>query len=373
VADDKSASLGDLRKRAYATYLLTRRGMVTTPIVAGLRETLDARYPKLWKSDVTAGYLAAVYRLQRQEREAAPLIEGLAGQIGTASGQRFAFYYDDTVRDAQVLYLLSRHFPEHARALKAQALQALVAPLGRGQYNTLSAALLTLAFDAYATSVPANVLDKFAAAETAASGKSTALELKGQLILRGRYAGDSKQLHLVNDTGLAGFFAVTNAGFDRSPPAGELRQGIEILREYLDAQGQPVTTVHTGDEISVRLRLRAIDANFIGNVAVTDLLPGGFEPVLQSPADAEAPSPRPFFNRLGNGGTWRLEYADVREDRVVLYGALSKDLAEYRYQIRATNAGTFLVPPSYAESMYDRTLRARASASRVIVQRPAKN
>jgi hypothetical protein len=48
---------------------------------------------------------------------------------------------------------------------------------------------------------------------------------------------------------------------------------------------------------------------------------------------------------------------------------LSKDLAEYRYRIRATNAGTFLVPPSYAESMYDRTLRARAGASRVIVQR----
>jgi len=54
---------------------------------------------------------------------------------------------------------------------------------------------------------------------------------------------------------------------------------------------------------------------------------------------------------------------------VVLYGGLSKDLAEYRYRIRATNAGTFLVPPSYAESMYDRTLRARAGSSRVIVQR----
>jgi uncharacterized protein YfaS (alpha-2-macroglobulin family) len=59
----------------------------------------------------------------------------------------------------------------------------------------------------------------------------------------------------------------------------------------------------------------------------------------------------------------------VREDRVVLYGDLSKGLAEYRYRIRATNAGTFLVPPSYAESMYDRSLRARASAGRVTVQR----
>jgi alpha-2-macroglobulin len=364
IPDDGSAGLPGLRNRAYATYLLTRQGMVTTPIVAGLRETLDARYPKIWKADVTAAYLAAIYQQQRQEREAASLIAAMADQIGAPSGQRFAFYYGDTVRDAEVLYLLSRHFPERVRALKAQALQGLVAPLGRGEYNTLSSALLVLAFDAYASSVPINGLDKFSGSESAAVGKSTALDLKGKLILRARYDGDSRQLHLINDTGLAGFFAVTNAGFDRSPPTGELHQGIEIQREYLDAQGQPVGSVHSGEEITVRLRMRAIDADYIGNVAVTDLLPGGFEPVLQSEsADA---------GRSG-GATWRPEFADVREDRVVLYGGVSKELTEYRYQIRATNAGTFLVPPTYAESMYDRALRARAGAGRVTVLQPVKH
>jgi alpha-2-macroglobulin len=382
VPDDDAARLPGLRNRAYATYLLTREGMVTTPIVAGLRETLDARYPKMWKSDVTAAYLAAVYRLQRQEREAAALIQPMAEQIGALSGRRFAFYYGDTVRDAQVLYLLSRHFPERAHALRAQALQAMVAPLGRGEYNTLSSALLVLAFDAYASSVPSNGLDKFSGLESASSGNSTALNFQGKLILRSRYGADTKQLHLINDTGLAGFFAVTNAGFDRSPPLGELHQGIEILREYLDAQGQPVTSMHSGEEITVRLRMRAIDMDYIANVAVIDLLPGGFEPVLQSaPAadgggetvGAEAVPAGSSFSRLGSGGTWRPEFADVREDRVVLYGGFSKDLAEYRYQIRATNAGTFLVPPSYAESMYDRSLRARAGASRVTVQQPVKH
>jgi uncharacterized protein YfaS (alpha-2-macroglobulin family) len=387
VPDNGSAGLPGLRNRAYATYLLTRQGMVTTPIVASLRETLDARYPGVWKADVTAAYLAAVYRLQRQEREAAALIGPVAAQVGIPSGQHFAFYYGDTVRDAEVLYLVSRHFPERARALKPQALQALVAPLGRGEYNTLSSALLILAFDAYATSAPLNGLDKFTGAEVAANGKKIPLEFKGQLILRSHYEGDSKQLHLVNDTGLAGFFAVTNAGFDRSPPAGELHQGIEIQRDYLDAQGQTVTMVRSGEEVTVRLRMRAIDADYLANVAVTDLLPGGFEPVLQSTAsganreemsaeaqassaEGDAPPAGASLDRLGYGGTWRPEFADVREDRIVLYGALSKDLAEYRYRVRATNAGTFLVPPSYAESMYDRTLRARAGPSRVTVQRP---
>ena len=77
-----------------------------------------------------------------------------------------------------------------------------------------------------------------------------------------------------------------------------------------------------------------------------------------------------WFNRLGDGGSWRPEFADVREDRVVLYGGLSKDLAEYQYRIRATNAGTFTVSPTYVESMYDRSLRARSVSSRVTVKRP---
>ncbi|MGO8972603.1 MAG: alpha-2-macroglobulin [Steroidobacteraceae bacterium] len=373
VPDEGSAGLQDLRNRAYATYLLTRQGMVTTPIVASLRETLDARYRESWKADVTAAYLAAVYRLQRQDREADSLIERVAAQIGAQSGKRFAFYYDDSVRDAEVLYLLSRHFPERARALEPQVLQALVTPLGRGQYNTLSAAMLVLAFDAYAANAPLNGIDKFTGKQVTANGKKSPLDFAGHLMLRGPYDADSAQLQLVNGTGLAGFYAVTNAGFDRNPPTGELRQGIEILREYVDAQGQPITTVRSGEEITVRLRMRAIDPDTIANVAVTDLLPGGFEPVLQSaadPADAEAPSAGSSFDRLGRGGSWRPQFIDVREDRVVLYGGLSKDMAEYRYRIRATNAGTYQVPPSYAESMYDRTLRARTSPSRVTIRWP---
>jgi alpha-2-macroglobulin len=378
-ADNEPAGIAALRNRAYATYLLTRQGMVTTPIVASLRETLEARYPKIWKSDVTAAYLAAAYLLQKQDREAAALVESMASQIGTPSGRRFDYYYGDTVRDAQVLYLLSRHFPERARALQPQALQRLVAPLGRGEYNTLSSALLVLAFDAYAGNGAPTGLDKFSGTQVAAGDKRSTLDLKGQLILKGSYEGDSQQLHLINDTALTGFFAVTNTGFDLKPPAGELHQGIEILREYLDAQGQPVTAVRSGDEVVVRLRMRATDLEYIANVAVTDLLPGGFEPVLQSQpaaesqaasAESQAPTRGAWFNRLGDGGSWRPEFADVREDRVVLYGGLSKDLAEYQYRIRATNAGTFTVPPSYVESMYDRSLRARSVSSRVTVKRP---
>jgi uncharacterized protein YfaS (alpha-2-macroglobulin family) len=335
---------------------------------------LDARYPHEWKNDLTAAFIASVYQLQKQDREAAALIEISAAQISKAGAPRFSGYYDDTARDARVLYLLARHFPSRARALEPRALQALVTPLSRGEYNTLSSALLTLAFDAYATHVAGTGLDDFAATESAGS-KEVPLKLHGHLILRGTYAGDSKKLHISNDTGLTGFFTVTNAGFDRSAPRDVTHEGMEILREYLDAEGQPVKSVKMGDEITVRLRMRATELSYIPNVALTDLLPGGFEPVLRSAPAADsgasgrlAAAPPP--DRFGNGGDWRPEFADVRDDRIVLYGTLTKNLAEYSYRIRATNAGTFFVPPSYAESMYDRKLRARTAAGSITVKPP---
>ena len=363
---DEGSGLWGLRNRAYAAYLLTRRGAVVTPILASLRETLDARYPKAWRGDAAAAYLAAAYQLQKQEREAGALIDPLAAALSRGDAVRAGPYgnFDDSAHDAQVLYLVSRHFPARARALPPEALQALLAPLSRGDYNTLSSAYLALALDAYAASLP-GAPGKFTATETRsgpAGGpnpkpgeRESPLDLSGHMILRATYGGSARRLHVDNATGMTGFYAVTNAGFDTAPPQTALSQGIEILREYLDAEGRPVTSVKTGDEITVRLRLRSIDAPHIPDVAVTDMLPGGFEPVLQ-----QAPT-----------AGWRPDFVDVREDRVVMYESLSKDLSEFTYRIRATNAGAFLVPPGYAESMYDRKLRARTLPGRITVAQPA--
>lgn len=58
--------------------------------------------------------------------------------------------------------------------------------------------------------------------------------------------------------------------------------------------------------------------------------------------------------------TWHPDYADIREDRVVIYGTATPDVREFVYRIKASNAGKFIVPAAYAESMYDRTVQARS-------------
>jgi uncharacterized protein YfaS (alpha-2-macroglobulin family) len=154
----------------------------------------------------------------------------------------------------------------------------------------------------------------------------------------------------------------------------ELKSGMEIIREYVDTEGKPVTSVKVGQELIVRLKFRTIGRDMVPNVALVDLLPGGFEPVL-NPVDAPNVQPAKkggFVNRLGNVGGWNVEYADVREERVVLYGTVNAAVSEYRYRIRATNVGTFVVPPAYGESLYERDVQARSMPGKIVVERAGK-
>jgi uncharacterized protein YfaS (alpha-2-macroglobulin family) len=64
------------------------------------------------------------------------------------------------------------------------------------------------------------------------------------------------------------------------------------------------------------------------------------------------------------------DYADLREDRVVLYGQATDQVQEFSYRIKSTTAGSFVVPASYGESMYDPSVQARSSAGHLTVDSP---
>jgi len=153
----------------------------------------------------------------------------------------------------------------------------------------------------------------------------------------------------------------------------------------------------------VHLRFRAIDRQFIHDAALVDLLPGGFEVVLEpktettrevysnrnnlseehgegEEGDGESEGEYTARGRTDTGsdwssplGTshsgWQPDYADVREDRVVIYGSVGSDAQEFVYRIRATNAGTFVVPPAFGESMYERDVQARSLSDKLTVEK----
>jgi hypothetical protein len=55
---------------------------------------------------------------------------------------------------------------------------------------------------------------------------------------------------------------------------------------------------------------------------------------------------------------------------VVLYGGANATAQEFVYRIKATNIGSFSVPPPFAESMYDPAVRARGVGAQLNVTKP---
>jgi len=60
----------------------------------------------------------------------------------------------------------------------------------------------------------------------------------------------------------------------------------------------------------------------------------------------------------------------VRDDRLVLYGAIGRNAATFVYRARATNAGVFQSPPAFVEGMYDRTIIGRGLAGKLEIVKP---
>jgi uncharacterized protein YfaS (alpha-2-macroglobulin family) len=59
----------------------------------------------------------------------------------------------------------------------------------------------------------------------------------------------------------------------------------------------------------------------------------------------------------------------MREDRVVFYVNANREVQQIVYRIKATNVGTYTVPPAYGEAMYDRSVVARSASGRLTVSR----
>jgi len=158
------------------------------------------------------------------------------------------------------------------------------------------------------------------------------------------------------DGTLPAYYAVNESGFDRNPPAADTNSGLEVIHEFLDAKGNVVTKVKEGEEFLVRLRLRATNRTRVSQIALVDILPGGVEPTLD--------------RQPGPGSTWRPEYADFRDDRVIFYGDATKDAATWVYKVRATNTGAFQSPPAFAEAMYNHQITGMSQASKLEIVKP---
>jgi uncharacterized protein YfaS (alpha-2-macroglobulin family) len=379
-ASTPAGTLADGRLRAYAVYLLVRQGIKPAAALSNVEQELTRRYPQAWPTDLAAAYLASSYRLMQRTADADRIVAKVPWATQkTDIGEEI--YYDPLVHDAQLLYLLARHFPTRLGATPPAALETISPTVSGNQANSLSAAYTLLALDAFAKTSTATV--KLGITEIGKDGGRRVLPLPAGAIPKAAVPQTAAKLEFSKEGPLRAYYVVNESGFDRNQPTSEINQGIEIFREFVDAKGTPLTRVTVGQEFFVRLRLRAARRDRVPQIAVVDLLPGGVEAVLelQPPADTSAAGVDPALARqrttaaalpigVPSQSNWFPSHVDLREDRLVLYGEATRNVGTFVYRVRATNAGVFQTPPAFAEGMYNRTITGLSPAGKLEIVKP---
>ena len=326
------------RLQAYAIYVLTRNEIVTTNYLTHLLSELDQHKEIKWHDDIISAYIASVYQLLKNTSEAETIITYYKPQKN-AEGVVSDFYNAD-IANAQYIYLLSKHFPNKLVNGDMTLINALVDALNNETMSTILAGYSSLALSSYSA-----YYSPQSDAPITINDMSASTDKYQQTSIRPGIAN----VEIKNPSKQGYFYQLTLAGFDKQLPGKTINQGIEVYREYKTTDDKELSSPGLGDEIVVHIRARSSDNHYHSNIAIVDLLPGGFEVVRDS---IKATS---------------MQYTDVREDRVIFFGGLEANTTEIIYRIKPTNVGTFTVPPVFASAMYNPKIKSLGMAGTVSV------
>jgi uncharacterized protein YfaS (alpha-2-macroglobulin family) len=335
----------NLSNRSYAISVLTLNEIITTPLVETLKRDIS-RGNQEAETELPGLFLAGSYALLQKNSDANALLARINRKYRRDSSHR---YIDSLMYSGLYLTVLARHFPQRLRDLSEELFLAMAERLENQDYSTFSANFALMGVDAYLKAVPNADTGAYALLEILAENKRRELSAAGTTIFTAPFSAEAEKIRIESRDSLNLFYQITAAGFDLALPAAEIKNGVEVYREFLDSGGKVITSAKMGDLVTVRLTFRSLNNQPVSDVAVVDLFPAGLE--------AEIPSVRAASTHRG-GANWTPDYVDIREDRLVLYGRVTPQASTFSYQTRAINTGSFTVPPLFAEAMYDKSVWA---------------
>ena len=150
------------------------------------------------------------------------------------------------------------------------------------------------------------------------------------------------------------------AGVSSNNVIEEYDKGIEVRREYLNEDGEPLdlNTVKPGDRIIAHITAKSQAGN-LHNVVIVDLLPACME------IENSRLGPAPKLEWIGRPKS-PAEYQDIRDDRLLLFMDLNERAPfESYYSLRCVANGAFVVPPVAAQCMYNPNISSASSSGRM--------
>jgi uncharacterized protein YfaS (alpha-2-macroglobulin family) len=164
-------------------------------------------------------------------------------------------------------------------------------------------------------------------------------------------------LHIENKTKHLIYVRVFNSG---KLPVGKevsVENNLDVNIKFEDENGNTmgVSTLHQGTDFTAVISVKNKTVNYVDNIALTQLFPGGWEIINTS------------FTDYG-GVTDEADYTDIRDDRVNFYFDLGAyKIKTFKVRLNAAYLGKYYLFGSQAEAMYDRDYLTRTQGKWVEV------
>lgn len=366
--NDLPETLEEARDRAYGLWVLTREGTLVADRLESLRRTVTERFEGA-PGDALWVYLAGAADLMRMKDAARTLLPAeIDPNARTTDLARMTTVLAEAAARPDSA-LSGQANAAKLKTLTARLTETALDALSRDDLRPLDAALTVRALMRSGTlgeasndrsADPAPVCTKWAEgfeprAETHRTPYGVTVTAPGCLNFRidATEAGSLDGL----------YWSAIRSGFARDAAPAPVREGFEIERRYLNAAGEEAKEFALGELVTVEVRLRGYGgARFdvrdaLRQIAVTDLLPGGF-------TLADAPG-TPVEVVTGEEAI----STERAEDRIrFLLERVTSEESIYAYRVRATTPGTFRTAPAAAESLLSRAVRARGTSGTVTVR-----
>jgi uncharacterized protein YfaS (alpha-2-macroglobulin family) len=161
------------------------------------------------------------------------------------------------------------------------------------------------------------------------------------------------------------YYSIVTEGIRTDGAVKPEDRNLQVRREFLDRAGNALNmaSVKQNDLVVVRVRLvSAVD--MLENVAISDLLPAGFE--IENPRLTQMTS----YTFVKDATT--PDYMDIRDDRINFFTSFRPGGAKqqlFYYALRAVSPGRFVYAPIVAEAMYNGEYHSVSGGGRVEVTR----
>ena len=332
--------------RSYAIYILTKNEIITTNYIESLEDDITRK--NYTPTDYEGLYLAASYKMMQQNKKAQNIMSKIKNKKTFDSSW---FYHNNLHYISTYIQLISTYFPERIGEIKSKDVDLLCEYLTNAYYNTYSTAAAIRAFESYANQDKSETYKAF---ETIGK-EQTELELSGTSVLKGNFSSKAEKIIFTNESKMPMYYQAIISGFEKTIPTSNIKDGLEVTREYIkDKSDDKSKDFKVGDTITVKISFRSTGGT-LNNIALVDLSPAGFETDIES-------------IREDSNNSWEPDYVDIREDRVVIYGTVTDEVKTFTYKTKAINSGTFIVPPMFAESMYNKDIRALSVYKPIVIK-----